>query len=443
VGKRYVLGGTGARGLLVDRLHGAIRAPLNAIGRGLGRGVPPPRAAVEELWAVRDVSFEVQYGDALALVGRNGAGKSTLLKLVSRISRPTTGQVTTYGRVATLLEVGTGFHVELTGRENIFLNGSILGMRRKEILEHFDEIVEFSGVERFLDTPFKRYSDGMKVRLAFAVAAHLRADIMLVDEVLAVGDGEFQRKCLGAMRDVTGEGRAVVFVSHNLHAVQRLCNRAFLLDSGRVLMEGNPREVVAEYSHRVGLGQVGSAAEIADDAPRFGSGEVRIRRVQMIDGNGMAASVSYLREPIRIRTTLEVFEPIPQAAAEIGITSVDGERLITVQNIDGDRPPMRLEPGIHEIETAIDTSLLPNEYTIDVGFHTIAGVTMDWLEGVIRFTALNAAVSGGDHYRWPGVRGYVRPESSWSTPLPTVHERQSEDPPPPPAQRRPPVRLGN
>jgi lipopolysaccharide transport system ATP-binding protein len=409
LGKQYRLGESETRGLLVERLAGMV-----------SRRAPAP----ETFWALREVGFEVGQGQSLGLVGRNGAGKTTLLKLISRITRPTTGRLWTYGQVATLLEVGTGFHTELTGRENIFLGGSILGMKRRDIERRFDEIVEFSGVERFLDTPVKRYSSGMQVRLAFSVAAHLEPDILLVDEVLAVGDGEFQRKCLGAMRDVASEGRTVVFVSHNLHAVQRLCDRALLLDSGRIVMDDRPGRVVAEYSARVGLGHAG-AADVADDAPRFGTGEVRIRRVEMLDPRGSVADAAYIDEPIALRITFEVFEPVPEATFEIGITSVDGGRLVTAQTIDGDRPPLALEPGVHEVTAHLDLTLLPNEYTVDLAVHTYTGITMDLLERVLRFTALNEARVGGDHYRWPKVRGFVRPDSTWTGPLPAVIEPPS------------------
>ena len=406
LGKEYRLGQTEARGLLVDRLAGVVSRRT---------------AAPESFWALRDVDFDVPEGESLGLVGRNGAGKTTLLKLISRITRPTAGRVVTRGQVATLLEVGTGFHTELTGRENIFLGGSILGMKRRDIERRFDEIVEFSGVERFIDTPVKRYSSGMQVRLAFSVAAHLEPDILLVDEVLAVGDGEFQRKCLGTMRDISSEGRTVVFVSHNLHAVQRLCDRALLINSGRVVMDDRPGPVVAGYSSMVGLGRTG-AADVADGAPRFGTGEVRIRRMEMLDGRGNVADATYIDEPIGFRITFEVLETVPEAAFEIGITSIDGGRLVTVQSIDGDRPATALEPGVHEVTAWVDLTLLPNEYTVDVSVHTITGITMDWLERVLRFAALNEARAGGDHYRWPKVRGYVRPDSSWSGPVPAVLE---------------------
>lgn len=204
----------------------------------------------EEFWALKDVSFEVQQGEVLGIIGKNGAGKSTLLKILSRITEPTTGSVVIDGRVSSLLEVGTGFHPELTGRENIFLNGAILGMKRAEIRKKFDEIVAFSGIEQFIDTPVKRYSSGMYVRLAFAVAAHLEPEILIIDEVLAVGDAEFQKKCLGKMKDVSEQdGRTVLFVSHNMEAVQNLCNKVMLLKQGEVISSGQPADVVTRYLH--------------------------------------------------------------------------------------------------------------------------------------------------------------------------------------------------
>ena len=210
----------------------------------------------EYVWSLRDINFEIEQGDAVGIIGRNGAGKSTLLKLLSKVTKPTTGKIFTNGRIASLLEVGTGFHPEMTGKENIFLNGAILGMTRKEITRKFDEIVDFAGVERYIDTPVKRYSSGMYVRLAFAVAAHLESEILIVDEVLAVGDAEFQKKCLGKMGDVSkGEGRTVLFVSHNMASISKLCSKGILLDKGRIMYHGNIAKVIENY-------KVYSASEI-------------------------------------------------------------------------------------------------------------------------------------------------------------------------------------
>lgn len=231
LGKKYTIG---------KIKDGSLAGTLSSIFKGTS-------AKGEDFWALRDVSFEVNKGDVIGIIGKNGAGKSTLLKILSQITKPTEGRVEIYGRVASLLEVGTGFHPELTARENIFLNGTILGMSRKEVADKFDEIVAFSGIEKFIDTPVKRYSSGMYVRLAFAVAAHLEPEILIVDEVLAVGDAEFQEKCIGKMKDVAGQGRTVLFVSHNIAAVKQLCNKGIVLEKGKVAFIGTQKEATSYY----------------------------------------------------------------------------------------------------------------------------------------------------------------------------------------------------
>ncbi|MBR8827042.1 MAG: ABC transporter ATP-binding protein [Gomphosphaeria aponina SAG 52.96 = DSM 107014] len=236
----------------------------------------------EEFWALKDVSFEIKRGDRVGIIGRNGAGKSTLLKILSRITEPTTGKISIKGRVASLLEVGTGFHPELTGRENIFLNGAILGMSREEIKKKFDEIVAFAEVEKFLDTPVKRYSSGMYVRLAFAVAAHLEPEILIVDEVLAVGDAQFQKKCLGKMEDVSKEGRTVLFVSHQMAAVEKLCQKGILLTKGKVNYIGSQTETITKYLTSVN----NSMISLVDRQDRIGSGEIKVIGIEIKDDDG-------------------------------------------------------------------------------------------------------------------------------------------------------------
>ncbi|AEI48002.1 ABC transporter ATP-binding protein [Runella slithyformis] len=233
----------------------------------------------EEFWALRDVNFSVDQGDRVGIIGHNGAGKSTLLKILSKITEPSAGKVTIKGRVASLLEVGTGFHPELTGRENIFLNGAILGMKRQEIKSAFESIVDFAGVEKFLDTPVKRYSSGMYVRLGFAISAHLSPEILIIDEVLAVGDADFQKKCLGKMRDVSESGRTILFVSHNLAAVQSLCNRAFYFEHGRLKMQGDTTHVVNNYLSHVAKTNLEHVWQTPEEAP--GTDEVRFRTVRI------------------------------------------------------------------------------------------------------------------------------------------------------------------
>jgi len=248
LGKRYRIGAQADRNdSLRDLIGNALRSPIRNLRRIRGLTTFGPREGDDVVWAVRDVSFEISQGEAVGIVGRNGAGKSTLLKLLSRITEPTEGRAVLRGRVGSLLEVGTGFHPDLTGRDNVYLNGAILGMDRHHVEARFDEIVDFAGVERFIDTPVKRYSSGMYLRLAFAVAAHLEPEILVVDEVLAVGDAQFQRKCLGKMRSVSEEGRTVLFVSHNLTAVRTLCSRALLLRDGRVAADDTAPRVVTAY----------------------------------------------------------------------------------------------------------------------------------------------------------------------------------------------------
>ncbi len=238
------------------------------------------KATSDFVWALKDINFEVQQGEVLGILGKNGAGKSTLLKILSRVAAPTTGQIKMKGRLASLLEVGTGFHPDLSGRENIFLNGSILGMTRAEIKKNFDEIVDFSGIERYIDTPVKRYSSGMYVRLAFAVSAYLESEILIIDEVLAVGDAEFQKKCLGKMKDVSGQGRTVLFVSHNLDAIKKLTNKCILLKNGELTSEGTTETVIKDY---ITSSEIISFIEFNDKETALGNDFIRIKKVKLLD----------------------------------------------------------------------------------------------------------------------------------------------------------------
>lgn len=290
IGKKYVLGSS-----VVS--HHSYRSLREDLFKGLRRGERQAKAMQRELWALRNVSFDVRSGERVGIIGRNGAGKSTLLKILTRVTAPSEGRAEVRGRVAALLEVGTGFHPELSGRDNIVLNGAILGMSRKEIIAKTDEIVAFAGVERFLDTPVKRYSSGMYLRLAFAVAAHLDPDILLVDEVLAVGDAEFQKKCLGRMQEIGETGRTVIFVSHSMPAVLRLCDRVILLDQGGVLADGTPHDVVRAYLDS-GLG---SSAERVWQQPESAPGDelVRLKAVR-VRSNGLVQEEVDIRNPVEL-----------------------------------------------------------------------------------------------------------------------------------------------
>ena len=296
LGKKYTIGHQ--KGTRYQTLRDTLAHTGRGVWQRLRHPLSPNREIVdlEEIWALRDVNFEIQQGERVGIIGRNGAGKSTLLKILSRITHPTTGRVTITGRVASLLEVGTGFHPELTGRENIYLNGAILGMTRQEIKKKFDEIVAFAEVEKFLDTPVKHYSSGMYVRLAFAVAAHLEPEILLVDEVLAVGDAQFQKKCLGKMEDVSKEGRTVLFVSHNMALIARLCSRVILLECGKLIIDDSTQAALSIYMK----GDIGKSAERAwkniGQAP--GDHRVRIQRIRVHTHSEETADTIDIRSPI-------------------------------------------------------------------------------------------------------------------------------------------------
>jgi lipopolysaccharide transport system ATP-binding protein len=308
LGKKYIIGHQKQR--YGDSLRDAMTHTARGIWQRIRHPLSPNRESVdlEELWALRDIDFEVKEGERVGIIGRNGAGKSTLLKILSRITEPTTGKVLIKGRVSSLLEVGTGFHPELTGRENIFLNGAILGMTKQEVKRKFDEIVAFAELEKFLDTPVKRYSSGMYVRLAFAVAAHLEPEILIVDEVLAVGDAQFQKKCLGKMENVAKEGRTVLFVSHNMEAVSALCDRSILLHNGSSYYEGIPSDVISKY--RI-LGDARLDVSIRDREDRKGTGLVRVVGCKIsFEPYGESITAIKLGDRVYIQVTLEAMEMV-------------------------------------------------------------------------------------------------------------------------------------
>ena len=420
VSKRYELGtGQVSYGLLSQDLERGLRRML--------RRPVTERQARRDFWALRDVSLQIEQGGVLGLIGANGAGKSTLLKLLSRITLPTEGRIRLRGRVGALLEVGTGFHQELTGRENVYLNGAILGMRRREIAERFDEIVAFAGVEQFLDTPVKHYSSGMHMRLAFAVAAHLQPEVLLVDEVLAVGDAQFQRKSLGKLDDVAHEGRTIVFVSHNLAAVQRLCERTVWLDHGEIRVDGPTSEVLAAYQQHAAARRQGGEVIVPEDVQRIGTGEAKLRRVGLRDEHGTAVDTLNLGQPCALTMSVEVTQPIEDGVVEIGISAPDGARAVTVLSSD-EGEPLRLEPGTHRLNAELEMTLLPGDYSVVVGVHGVSH-TYDYVERVFGFTSVNVPHGDAAPYPWPETRGVVRVPSRWSI--------EPADAVPPPAQQAP------
>jgi len=316
----------------------------------------------EDFWALRDVSFNVLPGEVLGIIGRNGAGKSTLLKILSRITQQTSGKITLRGRIASLLEVGTGFHPDLSGRENIFLNGAILGMSKAEIRKKFDEIVDFSGVEEFIDTPVKRYSSGMYVRLAFAVAAHLEPEILIVDEVLAVGDAEFQKKCLGKMRAVSAsDGRTVIFVSHNMQAIRQLCGRCIWLQNGKVLAEGTGEDITMRYISSA------TSAEGAMTVCRKPEGQSRILHVMLQNSADRPISVASVFEPFRICVHYEMSEVRRNHRVCVDVFTQDGSLLAETTSEDGLKGmPLPARPGTYKAVVEFPAQLLAQgEYILE------------------------------------------------------------------------------
>ena len=360
IGKKYRVGHYEARGLLRDKLAQTLRSPLALVRR-------KPK---ETFWALKDISFEVKEGEVLGLIGRNGAGKSTLLRILSRITRPTRGRAWTHGRVGSLLEVGTGFHPELTGRENVFLNGAILGMSKQEIVRKFDEIVAFAGIERFIDTPVKRYSSGMYVRLAFAVAAHLDPDILFVDEVLSVGDINFQKKCLGKMDDVARHGRTIIFISHQMNQIRRLCSRVIWLHDGSVRESGSVEQVLASYevamtSRTNANGQEGRL--LNEEKARFVSWEILEPRSE--DRNTYASF-----DPLRVRFVLRVNCGIQSAQHGIALFNTGGQ-LIWGTACDN----LRLEPGTYGLVYSFPTlPLRPGAFSWRVSLYEDGNLLDAW-----------------------------------------------------------------
>lgn len=331
VGKRYVIGGLAATGQLRERLASHARHTWSRLRRGdhTGPGEGPT------FWALREVTVNVKRGEVMGILGGNGSGKSTLLKILSRITSPTEGRAVIRGRVGSLLEVGTGFHQELSGRDNVFLNGAILGMRRSEIAAKFDEIVEFAEVSRFIDTPVKHYSSGMQMRLAFAVAAHLETDILMVDEVLAVGDAAFQRRCLGTMDALVRSGRTILFVSHNLDAIQRLCATGLLLSDGRVVTQGKIDEVLSEYRRQSGPeGQYGTFVT----SGRLASGWAQIANMRVVQSDdrppGVISASDDLAIDVDLATLPHAMESLRGLILEVNVKSEDGTPLFSVMNVD-------------------------------------------------------------------------------------------------------------
>lgn len=387
--KQYRIGERNAYPMFREALMQAVSAPFRKLRFMLSGGQNEPGTGL--IWALKDVSFKVDKGEVVGIIGRNGAGKSTLLKILSGITEPTAGYADIYGRTGSLLEVGTGFHMELTGRENIFMNGALLGMRRHEIRKKFDEIADFSGVEAFLDTPVKRYSSGMYMRLAFAVAAHLEPEIMLVDEVLAVGDAAFQKKCLGKMGNIAEQGRTVLFVSHNMAAVRSLCTRAYSLDAGKISHHGPTHDVVDHYLRSVKMPMRSEDDTLDQRQDRIGDGSAKIVSLKIEDENGdeIINSGSRLKLTIGYRSEKPILHPQFSATiydySDIGLISLHSERTEDLPEIlppEGQvtciTEPLYLTPGRCFINLALLKGGIKADYIehaayFDIEAHDIYG----------------------------------------------------------------------
>jgi lipopolysaccharide transport system ATP-binding protein len=379
------------------------------------RGRVPGRRNREEIWALREVDFEVERGSAIGVVGHNGAGKTTLLKILTRLTAPTTGAARIKGTVGSLLEVGTAFHPELSGRDNVYLNGAILGMRRREIKAKFDEIVAFAEVERFIDTPVKRYSSGMYVRLAFAVAAHLEPDILIVDEVLAVGDASFQRKCLGKMGEVSHEGRTVVFVSHNMAAVRSLTSVAIWLDHGAVAGAGPTSDVVSAYLASSIDEEAGGVVDLTENSSRRTVGKwtaqrVRFTAASLMDEHGALGATFGEGAPIRVELKFEVREPVRFLELYVRVKSTDGQRLFT--SYAGQRESV-LDPGSYRASCdLLDNPLRPGRYVVELVAR--AADPEDIIPTALAFT-VEAGHLEEENLRYAAVAdGIVRVRSEWA-----------------------------
>jgi len=400
--KSYQIGALQRHNTLRDHMVHGVRRLFQSNGRN--------RAGSNTIWALKDVSFTVKRGEVIGIIGRNGAGKSTILKILSRITEPTSGRAKIRGRVGSLLEVGTGFHSELTGRENIYLNGAILGMTKAEIDRKFDAIVDFSEIAKFIDTPVKRHSSGMYMRLAFAVAAHLDTEIMLVDEVLAVGDASFQKKCLGKMGDVAKQGRTVLFVSHNMGAITGLCQRVYWIDGGLLHRDGSPEDVISEYL-RTSSSHAGSR-RWENGVARPGVEEFKIDEVSVRDDDGTVTSTLDVRKPFSIEIRYRIMSRLPYCRVGFVVETVHGMSVLEAYDLDDDRFAGPRDPGAYSVTCRIPGNLLnTGSYvlTLVAGMPNLKNLAK--LEGILSFEIEDTgAIGSGMNLKRSGV---IRPRLQW------------------------------
>jgi len=363
------------------------------------------------VWALQDIDFEVKRGEVLGIIGKNGAGKSTLLKILSQITGPTTGSMLAKGRIASLLEVGTGMHHELTGRENVFLNGAILGMSRAEVQRKFDDIVDFSGCAKYIDTPVKRYSSGMMVRLGFAVAAFLEPEILIVDEVLAVGDAEFQRSCIGKMQDVSKGGRTVLFVSHNMASIKSLCHRGILLDQGTIDFDGTVTDCVERYLD-MSL-KIDEDGVVPSSASSINTGLVKISKIRMFDQDRRPTTKIPFKGPIVLEMDVDSKSEMQDLLFDVRICNTDGIQLVHAMNQYESQEISSLSAGFNSFRSVIQNQLQPGKYNMTIGVHKGDGTTLEFLEHVVDFDVLEVASDSDEGFGYTFQLGFVRFESKW------------------------------
>jgi lipopolysaccharide transport system ATP-binding protein len=406
ISKRYrITQGVAGYRTLRETLTDVALAPLRRLKHGTGD------TRVQDFWALRDVNLQIKPGEVVGLVGRNGAGKSTFLKILSRITKPTTGRVRLNGRVGSLLEVGTGFHPELSGRENIYLNGAILGMSKNEITRKFDEIVEFAEISKFLDTPVKRYSSGMYVRLAFAVAAHLEPEILLVDEVLAVGDAAFQRKCMGKMGQVAQQGRTILFVSHNMAAITRLCQKAIWFDKGQLRESGPAEEIVQKYL-AFGAEDAGEVTYRDNGKPAPGSEYVKLEAIRVRGRNGTISPSLDVRNPFTLEVQYRILQRVNNLRVGVRLLAHEGTVVFSSTDMDTADEMVR-EPGVYVSRCEVPGELLNyGQYFVSVGCDFPMVRTHFAIDQGLSFTIEQTGGAGG--HLSDGRSGMLRMQLPWN-----------------------------
>ena len=415
VSKQYRLGlvGTGTLSHDLNRWLSSIRGKEDPY---IGIGSENNRENIDSqyVWALKSINLDIKEGEVVGIIGRNGAGKSTLLKLLSQVTNPTIGKIKIRGRIASLLEVGTGFHPELTGRENVFLNGAILGMTKNEINSKFDDILSFSEIGKYIDTPVKRYSSGMKVRLGFSVAAHLEPEILVIDEVLAVGDADFQKKCIAKMKDVSNNGRTVLFVSHNMTSIRNLCSKCVVLEKGQIMYNGSSDEAISYYLNQGKKPISKIVTEIDSKLIIRHSGEAKFKTayIAKFQSNTPVNELSYL-EKFRICSKIEVFKELENISISISILNQFGET-VTYAYYSNGRNLLKLAEGFYLISFEIPVNLMPGDFALGLSiFNFYSGSTIDKVDYFYPFKVTKETNDNKNEYPWATVHGYVEMNNKW------------------------------